>query len=58
MWRSAGKIGEYDRRVIWNRLGAARQMVAEVAVSDPIPWRIVDAYLKFAQQPQFEEARA
>jgi hypothetical protein len=43
--RSAGKIGEYSRRVRWDRLGSARQLVAEVSVSDPIPWRISGAFL-------------
>jgi hypothetical protein len=42
---SAGRIGEYAQRVIWRRLGSARDRVFEVSVSDPIPWRIVDAYL-------------
>ena len=43
-WRSAGKIGEYGRRVRWNRLGAARRRVWEVSMSDPIPWRLNNAY--------------
>jgi len=43
--RSAGKIGEYGKRVIWNRLGSGRRRVFEVAVSAPIPWRFVGAYL-------------
>ena len=45
-WRSAGKLGEYDHRVRWNRLGMARRRVFEVSVTDPIPWRITGAYLK------------
>jgi len=44
-WRSAGKIGEYGRRVRWTRLGAARRRVFEVSFSDPIPWRLTGAYL-------------
>jgi hypothetical protein len=44
-WASAGKIGEYKTRVIWFRLGSARDRVFEVSVSDPIPWRLVGAYL-------------
>lgn len=42
---SAGPIGQYKARVIWRRLGMARDRVFEVTVSDQIPWRIVDAYL-------------
>lgn len=43
--RSAGKEGEYWRRVRWNRLGAARRRVFEVSVSDPIAWKLTGAYL-------------
>jgi hypothetical protein len=42
---SAGRQGEYKARVCWPRLGAGRDLVFELAVSDPIPWRVVDAYL-------------
>jgi hypothetical protein len=45
MMRSAGKIGEYERRVRWNRMGSGRRRVFEVSVSDPIPWRLTGAYL-------------
>ncbi len=40
-----GRMGEYRRRVYWNRLGSCRDLVVEVTVSDPVPVRIVDAYL-------------
>jgi PKD repeat protein len=46
MWRSAGKLGEYDTRVRWNRLGSARRRVFEVSVTDSIPWRIQGVFLK------------
>lgn len=42
----AGKAGEYTKRVIFRRLGRARDCVYEISMSDPIPWRIVGAYLK------------
>lgn len=42
---SAGKVGQYKARAIWRRLGRSRDRVYEVSVTDPIPWRIVDAYL-------------
>lgn len=48
--RSAGKMGEYLKRVVWNRLGSARRRVFEVAVSAPIPWRFVGAYLESTPQ--------
>lgn len=43
--RSAGRIGEYGRRVRWNRCGQGRRRVFEVTVTDPIPWRLTNAYL-------------
>ena len=45
-WRGAGKLGEYFRRIRWNRLGQARRRVWEVSVTDAIPWRVVGCYLK------------
>lgn len=45
MWRSAGKVGEYGKRVRWDRCGSARGRVFEVVISDPIAWRIVGAFL-------------
>lgn len=42
----AGKSGEYRARVMWRRLGRARDRVYEINVSDPIPWRINDAFLE------------
>jgi PKD repeat protein len=44
-WRSAGRVGEYLRRVRWNRLGCARRRVFEVSVTDPAPWKVTGAYL-------------
>jgi hypothetical protein len=44
-FRNAGAVGEYWRRVRWDRLGMGRQRVYEIAVSDPIPWRVVSSYL-------------
>lgn len=46
---SAGKIGEYGTRVNWHRLGTARRRVFEVSVTDPIPWRLTNAYLEVEQ---------
>lgn len=41
-----GKIGEYLTRVKWNRLGAARQLIPEITISDPIPVDIGGAYIE------------
>jgi hypothetical protein len=45
-WRSGGKIGKYGRRVMWRRLGDSRDRIYEVAMTDPIPWRIIDAFMR------------
>lgn len=42
---SAGKQGEYQARVIWTRMGVSRDRVNEMVVSDPVPWKVVDAYI-------------
>ena len=45
-WRSAGKRGQYRTRVLWNRLGSSRDRIYEVAMSDPVPWKLVDAFIR------------
>lgn len=40
-----GKLGEWRRRVYWTRLGAAMDWVFEVTFSEPIPFRVVDAWV-------------
>jgi hypothetical protein len=43
-WASIGKVGEYDKRVIWRMLGMTRKSrVFETIFTDPVPCRIVDA---------------
>jgi hypothetical protein len=42
---SAGKIGEFGRRVYFSMLGAPDQCMAEISFTEPIPFRITDAYL-------------
>jgi hypothetical protein len=41
-WASAGKKGEYRRRVIWNRLGCSRDRVYRVAGSDPVQTALIE----------------
>lgn len=43
-WRSAGAIGEYNKRVRWTRCGSARRRVYEVSGSDPVPFRLLGAW--------------
>jgi hypothetical protein len=42
MPRSMGRIGEYQTRVKWNRLGAAPARVMRFALSDPAPLTVMD----------------
>lgn len=44
-----GQTGEYKKRVIWRRLGRSRDRIYEVNFSDPIHWRIVDAFLEIEE---------
>jgi hypothetical protein len=48
-WESAGRLGRYSWRVIWNRLGTGRSRIFEVVVTDPVAWRLVDAYVQLAK---------
>jgi hypothetical protein len=42
---SVGQPGQYRRRAFVTRLGSPRLWVPEISVSDPTPWRIVDAFV-------------
>jgi hypothetical protein len=41
-----GSPGAYKTRAILWRLGRSRDRIYELSTTDPIPWRIVDGYLK------------
>ena len=45
-WAGIGKVGKYQNRIIWRRLGQARDRIYEVVVTDPIKAVIVSANLK------------
>ena len=36
-WRSIGKVGEYRKRARWLRLGASRDRVFRLTLTDPVP---------------------
>ncbi len=42
---SLGQIGEFWKRVKWNRLGISRNRIYEVIISDPVKRNIINAYL-------------
>jgi hypothetical protein len=43
---NCGQSGQFDARVRALRLGRARDRVYQIAMSDPIPWRVIDGYLQ------------
>jgi hypothetical protein len=45
-WVSIGKIGAYQNRAMWRRLGWSRDRIFEVALTDPINPTIISANLK------------
>lgn len=55
-WRSAGKIGEYSRRVRWTRCGSGRRKVFEVSVTDPVPYRLTGAYIRVSNEASAQGA--
>lgn len=42
---SVGKIGAYQQRLVWTRLGLFSDAVVRFTFSDPIPARVIDAYI-------------
>jgi hypothetical protein len=45
-WTTIGKIGQYQNRAIWRRLGWSRDRIFEVVVTDPIKAVVISAELK------------
>ncbi len=49
---SAGKMGEYPRRVFWTRMGIPRNRVNRFVMTDPVPWRLIDCFINNDAPPQ------
>lgn len=47
-----GQAGNYGMRAVDRRIGKFRSWTPKVTVSDPIPWRIADAYYNPTEQHQ------
>jgi hypothetical protein len=45
LWTSAGKLGEYNTRVRWSRLGSARDRVFKVAYTEKTKFQLNEAYI-------------
>jgi hypothetical protein len=48
-WRDIGKIGERNKRIIWRRLGSARDRVFELKITDPVKVAIIGAQIELVQ---------
>jgi hypothetical protein len=46
LWRSAGKQGDFRIQVAWSRLGTSKNRIFRLVVTDPVPWRLVGAWLE------------
>jgi hypothetical protein len=44
-WRGIGRMGEYGRRVKWNRLGAGFSRTFKLSITDPVKVAIKSATL-------------
>lgn len=42
-WVSIGKIGEYQQRAKWRRLGSSRNRTFRLTITDPVPVEIMAA---------------
>lgn len=42
-----GEMGEYNKRVYWNRFGVGRDFVIRLTISDPVPVKIIKAWSEF-----------
>lgn len=43
-WTGIGKIGKYEDRAVYRRLGSARNRIFRVSMTDPVEWTVVGAY--------------
>lgn len=42
--RSFGRVGDYNRRVVWRQLGRFRSRVIKLRITDPVKRRIIDTF--------------
>ncbi len=52
LWRSAGKTGEFNKRVRWTNLGIARNWVFRISMTDPVQWSLLSVNADFEQATQ------
>ncbi len=50
--RSAGGIGQYNKRIIFTGLGMSRNRIYRVRVSDPVKWVLIEGYVDVEETAQ------
>ena len=48
-WADFGKIGKYETRVVWRRMGKSRNRVLKLQISDPVKITILGAYAELEE---------
>ena len=48
-WQSIGKLGQYDRRLRWQRLGRSRNRLYRITITDPVERIILGAYVDLTE---------
>lgn len=46
-WRAMGKVGEYQIRAVWRRLGSAFTRTFRLRITDPVPVCLISARVEF-----------
>jgi hypothetical protein len=49
MTRSLGKVGEYKRKIYWDRLGRARNRTFKVVISSPVKVVLVGCLIEIEE---------
>jgi hypothetical protein len=44
-YTASGIYGNWSRRIEFRALGRTRDRIYQLVMSDPVPWRVMDAYL-------------
>ncbi len=52
LWRSAGKIGQRNARVRWNRNDIARNWIFRLSMTDPVKWALLSVTAEFEMGTQ------
>ena len=46
IWRSLGKVGEYNQRAVWFRLGKSINRTFDLQITDPVPRNLIDCVIE------------